>query len=61
MKSPTSILNDSPEPINQDPTYDPKREKSELLARLDEMKRAIDGYKEYKTKSRENNSSIDAK
>ena len=26
-------------------------EKSELLARLDEMKRAIDGYKEYKLNS----------
>lgn len=36
---------------SQEPTYDARKEKSELLARLDEMKKAIDGYKDYKTKA----------
>ena len=28
--------------------YNPLKEKSELFARLDEMKKAIDSYKDYK-------------
>lgn len=47
MKQESSSFNDS-SPV-QSP--DQKNEKRELMARLDEMKRAIDGYKDYKLKS----------
>lgn len=38
----------NPGPISNDDEDDTSVEKSELMARLEEMKRAIDGYKEAK-------------
>ena len=43
-------VNDGSSSVSDD-DIDPKIEKSQLLARLDEMKLAIDGYKELKARS----------
>lgn len=41
----------------QNSSDDEPSDKFSLLAKLDEMKKAIDGYKQYKMKSSSNNSS----